>query len=234
MKKKKLFVVIGVSFLIMACSLSSVFPVQEVIPTQVVEAQETETPMILPSLEVSTTPAANSYQVEEPQSGEAAEIEKTTLPTMTPEISFRNLQPDIFRDDYEYDLQNFSPAFLPNFTHPEAGCGWMGAAGQGFNKEGYPQEDIVIVVEGSIAGETIEALGFSGLAPLYGPGGYEVVLSDQAQPGLFWLQLFNVEGEAVSEIVQFEMSGDCEQNLALINFYQTNLDYQLYVPLIQH
>jgi hypothetical protein len=160
------------------------------------------------------------------------EIAPTLQPVFTEQPDFRNLQPDFSAPDFEYKKQSMSPAYLPNFAHPESGCNWMGVAGQIFDAEGLPTGGLVIVVEGQINGQFVEALGFTGLAKVYGPEGYEVVLADRAQPGVFWLQVFDLNSKPLSNIIEFEMTGDCEQNLALINLYWDDADFELFVPLI--
>ncbi|MAT42531.1 MAG: hypothetical protein CL609_09335 [Anaerolineaceae bacterium] len=232
---KRLLWAIGLlSMVLMACSISSL-PGYVSTPAQppVAESPQDDLP---PTLTAFAEFFASATAVVEivPSSTPVPTEEKlpTLQPVFTEQPDFRNLQPDFSAPDFEYKKQSMSPAYLPNFAHPEAGCNWMGVAGQIFDAEGLPTGDLVIVVEGQIDGQFFEALGFTGLAKVYGPEGYEVILGDRAQPGIFWLQVFDLNSKPLSNIIEFEMTGDCEQNLALINLYWDAAGFKLYVPLI--
>jgi len=119
-------------------------------------------------------------------------------------------------------VQEGNPAYLANFTNPDAGCNWMGIAGQVFDKDGKEILDL-LVVAGSIMEENcVEMSSLTGTALAYGPGGYEIKLSDIAHDTnqTFWVEIRNAEGNAVSEKVFFDTFADCEKNLILINFVQ--------------
>ncbi|MFZ6019679.1 MAG: hypothetical protein ACOYXO_08715, partial [Chloroflexota bacterium] len=123
-----------------------------------------------------------------------------------------------------------APLFAPPFAHPEPACGWMGLAGQVFDEEGRPLNGIIVAVVGNVAGTDVDTLGFTGLAPAYGPGGYEVTLHNGVAPGIFWVQLFDLAAQPLSEPLNFAMLTDCQTSLAVINFRQLDAAFQPVLP----
>jgi hypothetical protein len=119
-------------------------------------------------------------------------------------------------------VQPNSPVYLQNFTQTDKGCNWMGVAGQVFDKSGVTVKGLVVVVEGFIGPKPVEGIGMTGLAPKYGPGGFEVELGDMAvdtTTSLF-ITLYDTAGKMLSNPVQFNTFADCKKNLVLINFQQ--------------
>ncbi len=150
----------------------------------------------------------------------------------SPIIEFNQLQETVPGSFLPYDLQSIDPLYTTNFVHPEAGCNWMGVAGQIFGENLEPKDGLVVVVEGAVNNSMVEVLGYSGLAQSYGPGGYELILSQVNSPGIFWVQLFDVQGNPLSGIYSFQMNGTCEQNLAVINFSLKSDAESKYVPTV--
>jgi len=124
-----------------------------------------------------------------------------------------------------YALQQLNPFYLANFTHPGDGCGWMGVAGQIFNKEGHVQKEIVIKAGGSINGvELIEDMVMPLSEPeidlAYGPGGFEITLATEvaATDAEAWIQIYSLTGDPLSERIYLVTYDDCLKNLILMNF----------------
>jgi hypothetical protein len=121
-----------------------------------------------------------------------------------------------------YQLQADSPVYIKNFVHTDAGCNWMGVAGQVFGADDSPQMNLILIVKGIINGTVVEEIGVTGVpeADVYGPGGYEIVLADEAvgTSGSLTIQVFDLEGNALSETVAFDTYTDCEKNLVVVNF----------------
>jgi hypothetical protein len=126
-----------------------------------------------------------------------------------------------------YSLQLMNPYYLKNFTHDDLGCDWLGVAGQVFNIEGQVQKDIVIRAGGEIDGNpVVEEMTMPLAEPdndlAYGPGGFEltlaVTLADSESE--VWIQLFNLEGDTLSEKVFLTTYDDCQKNLILLNFME--------------
>jgi len=125
---------------------------------------------------------------------------------------------------FPYRLQPGSPAYINNYAHPQAGCNWIGVAGQVFGQQGVPQPNLVVVVKGFYDGKGIDAVGVTGTVAgdIYGPGGYEVPFSNKllATQGKLTVQVFDISGNPLTEAVAFDTYTSCSKNLIIINFSQ--------------
>lgn len=107
--------------------------------------------------------------------------------------------------------------------HPEAGCNWMGVAGQVFDLSGAPISGQQVRIGGVLAGKPVDMLSLTGLTSAYGTAGfYEFTLGDKpiASKGTLWVQLLDQAGLAMSEKIYFDTYDNCEKNLIFINFKQ--------------
>ncbi len=123
-----------------------------------------------------------------------------------------------------YDVAPGSPVAISSVTfRPEAGCNWMGVAGQVLDISGAPvSTGVVIQLSGVYGGQFIEQTSLTGIAPQYGQAGYEFYLGDQplASNKTLWVQLLDQAGSPLSEKIYFETFAECERNLVFINFKQ--------------
>ena len=71
-----------------------------------------------------------------------------------------------------FTKQDGSPTYEINTVHTDAGCNWLGVAGQIFDIEGIPVSGILIDAGGTLEDQEISGLSLSGTAPAYGEGGY--------------------------------------------------------------
>ena len=163
---------------------------------------------------------------------EEADQEDSLAEPESPLMEFNQLQETVPGSFLPYNLQSVEPLYTSNFVHPEDACNWMGVAGQIFGEDLEPKDGLIVVVEGAVNNSMVEVLGYSGLAQSYGPGGYELILSQVNKPGIFWVQLFDVKGIPLSGIYSFQMNGTCEQNLAVINFTLKNDAEGKFVPTV--
>jgi len=119
-------------------------------------------------------------------------------------------------------IQGGSPVYLENFSHPEAGCNWMGVAGQVFGAKGEPQINLILIVKGELNQSKLDFVGVTGIpqADIYGPGGYEIVLADipLQSYGSLTIQVFDLAGQPLSAAVPFSTYADCTKNLIILNF----------------
>ncbi len=124
---------------------------------------------------------------------------------------------------YPFIIQQGTPSYLQNFAHVEKGCNWLGVAGQVFDKNDQPISRMVVRVEGFLGSQSLDALGMTSLATAYGPGGFEIELSDKPlnSSGTLSIALFNLEGERVSAYIPFNTYTDCSKNLIVINFKES-------------
>lgn len=124
----------------------------------------------------------------------------------------------------QYTPQEGSPFYISakTFQGAEEGCNWIGIAGQAFDAKDAPQEGLVVVVDGKLGEKEINLTAVTGSALLYGPAGYEILLSQKPQEseGTLTIQLFHELGRPLSDKVPFATSANCEKNLAIVNFVE--------------
>ncbi len=115
-----------------------------------------------------------------------------------------------------------NPATLDaSVFHPEAGCNFMGVAGQVFGQDESPVAGLQVHVSGKLNGQDVDKLGLTGAATQYGSGQYyEVQLANQpiASDNSLQVTLLNTEGQPISDSFPFITTDSCQANLILINF----------------
>lgn len=118
--------------------------------------------------------------------------------------------------------QSGTPIYLPNFVDVEAGCNWAGVAGQVFDIEENPIPGLVVEVGGRIDDEDVLFLVLSDTAQVVASGGFEIKLDNKLieETHSLYIQVLNLDGEKLSRRVYFDMYGDCNKNLMLINFVE--------------
>ncbi|MCD6356611.1 MAG: hypothetical protein J7L66_04915 [Anaerolineaceae bacterium] len=143
----------------------------------------------------------------------------TFLPTTTAAITST---PFSTPTQFPITVHENAPAYIENFAYPEEGCSWMGVAGQVFGEDGKPIMNLVVLVKGKLGGKNLELVGVTGTkeADIYGPGGYEIKIADEAlsSENALSIQVFNLEGIPLSDVFFFNTYDDCEKNLVIINF----------------
>lgn len=111
----------------------------------------------------------------------------------------------------------YSPFYLKNFAN-NAGCDWMGVAGEVLDLARNP------VAAGSytvhVWGSGIDARLTVGTAPAYSPSGWELFLFDSPVVRDYEIQLETSSGTAVSSIYAFQTRGSCDENLVRFDFVQ--------------
>jgi hypothetical protein len=119
-----------------------------------------------------------------------------------------------------YHVQTGSPLQIANFAHASSGCQWMSVAGQIFDAAGNPVLNLVVHVTGALDGLPFDQVSMTGVALDYGPGGYEIKLADKGvvSTGTLSIQLFDLQGQAVSNAVTFDTLADCTKAVTLFNF----------------
>lgn len=143
-------------------------------------------------------------------------------PTPTPDEDFISDPPD---SELKYTLQDGGPFYLPNFTHPEQGCAWMGVAGQVFDNQALEVLGLTIVAGNKYSGQESHRSAITGQTMAYGLGGYEILLSDKpvTSSQAYWVQVFDPQGQPLSKRIYFDTFDDCDRNLILVNF--VSLEY---------
>ena len=204
-----------------------------------------QTPMIaaLPISEPTATPILSDATTSKDSQvvTESADVDSVVTDTMIDEANTRMQGNDIVSvgESYIYAVQLGSPVAMPNWSHPERGCNWLGVVGQVFGQESLPDLGVIIEVGGSIGEQEILGLSITGVTDLYGPGSFEIKLADHtiATHEDIWIQVKGTSGEALSPQIYFDTYADCAQNLILINFIKVEpyiIEYKVYLPLIIH
>ena len=113
--------------------------------------------------------------------------------------------------------------YKKNFAYPDKGCNWMGVAGQVLDGAGKPVSNLVVVAEGVLQGEEILRVDITGLHGAYGPGGYEVELGNfvVATTNMIYITVYDLDGSVLSSPVSIATRADCNQNLLILNFQQS-------------
>lgn len=150
----------------------------------------------------------------------------STETTAMTEDKFANSQ------QFAYSIQMLTPIFTTNFVHLEEGCHWLGMSGQVFDINNQPVEGMVVAVTGKPGYAIPAALAYSGLAPEYGPGGYEVFLGNENLGGEYKVQLFDYEGTPLSAEANVSVPPGCDSNLIIINFIDSSKSNSIFLPLI--
>ncbi len=133
-----------------------------------------------------------------------------------------------------YVLQDGTPVAVANFVQPEAGCNWLGVGGQVFDRHQSPVEGLLVRVSGQLEGNTILQYALTGGSLQFGPGGYEIALSDHliASQGSLNLQLMDLAGRPLSVEIPLQTFANCQKNLVIINLIERMLEYNNFIPLI--
>jgi len=136
---------------------------------------------------------------------------------------------------FGFYLQPGTPVGTENIIEPQLGCNWMGIGGQVFDINNEPIRGIVIIVGGMLEGTDVNAMAVSGGAVSLGPGGFVIRLADHPieSDGSLWLQLFDNKGEPKTGRVLLTTYGDCDHNLVIVNWIETNsLHSSIQLPII--
>ncbi len=133
-----------------------------------------------------------------------------------------------------YHLQTGTQRYIPAFTRLEQGCAWSGIAGQVFDSTGSGAAGVIVIITGKVDGKVVDQSGITESQSDYGPGGYEITLADHlpvSDEGLI-IQLFDAQGNALTDPTPFRMPASCDQNLVLINFQALYSLQKSFLPMI--
>lgn len=108
------------------------------------------------------------------------------------------------------------------YYHPDAGCNWLGVAGQVLDQNNSPVLFITVVLGGYLPGVTLDTpiVGMSGTVSAYGQSGFEFVLADKTiiSSKTLWIQLKDQSDQPLTEQIYFDTKKECDQNLVLFRF----------------
>ncbi|HBF41750.1 MAG TPA: hypothetical protein DDW19_08320 [Anaerolineaceae bacterium] len=173
----------------------------EIVPTQTVEP----TVEITPTVTEIPLPTATAAPTETPLP--TATVTPIPTPTATA---------------MPFKVQAMTPVFMTNFVHTDAACNWQGVAGQVFDANLVPVLNYIVKVSGTYSSQPVSLVGITGMVTgkPYGPGSYEIVLGNApvTSTDTLIIQLFDPNGDPVSDPQSFSTSNECSKNLVLINF----------------
>lgn len=183
-------------------------------------------PTTLPALVLTNTPTPTPKGILPPTwtpiTSPTVTPTSTPIPSNTPEptpekspIPTANVESGTF-----FTIQSGSPTYETNTFHPNAGCSWLGVAGQVFEKEGIGVSGVFVEAGGTLGSIEISGLALTGNADNYGEGGYELILNDSpvASEGEIWIQVTDHASQPMSEKIYFQTFDSCDLNLVKINF----------------
>ena len=104
--------------------------------------------------------------------------------------------------------------------HPELACNWAGVGGIVVDSNNSPIITMVVVLRGTLNGNTVDLTTLSGINKEYGPSGFEFVLGNApvASSKTLYVQILDQAGIPLSEKVFVTTSTDCTKNLVLVRF----------------
>ena len=100
----------------------------------------------------------------------------------------------------------------------------MGIAGQVFDLQGEARLGLTVRVGGlKVEPGILETT--TGLTIAYGPGGYEIKISDNPidSSQTYWIQIIDENGTVITEKYYFDTYNDCARNLIVLNFISEDL-----------
>lgn len=169
-------------------------------------------PTIAPSVTATTTVTPTETITPTPDYTSTATETPTTTPTETPSgPSPTPPSPYLFGVADEI-------TFARNFAN-SAGCAWQGIGGTvtGLNGAPYPTQLVVRVYGGGLLQDQTSTTGTNSF---YGPSGFEVQVANTISTSTYFIQLESRAGTPVSDAIQVTFAGDCDRNVALVNFVQ--------------
>lgn len=211
--------VIAIPFFLLflaGCGLPQERAPAETEATQVSVLGTTVAPTVLPSPSPSPVPLPTSTQM----------VVGVTRAVATPvQLPEEPAAAPPSQSTSKFVVQPGTPRWLPNFSRPELGCNYLGIAGQIFDRDGLPAKMLVVEAGGVLQGKNLFALALSGITQNFGPGGFEIILSDQVieSNDSVWIQVYDLEGKPLSDKVYVDTQADCQRNLALINFVESSI-----------
>ncbi len=175
-----------------------------VTPIPVSTARPTLTPSIVPTFPSKTpTPTPSNTP--------------TKTPTITP--TGPTPTPSPTRSAFLFTKSDLSPFYLQNHAN-NAGCGWLGIAGEVLDLNRNPVSAGQYRVH--VWGNGVDERPAVGGAPQYGPSGWEQYLGESPAAQDYNVQLETVSGTAVSQVYRVQTRASCSQNLTQVDFLKNH------------
>jgi hypothetical protein len=129
---------------------------------------------------------------------------KTSKPTSTPKAPFGATSSQV----------------ESTVIHPDLACNWSGIGGTVVDANNSPVIGTVVVLRGTLNGNTVEQQTVSGINKEYGPSGFEFVLGNApvASDNTLYVQLVDLQNIPLSDKVSVVTSSECNKNLVIVRF----------------
>jgi len=146
----------------------------------------------------------------------------TLMPSFTPFHLGPSAQPSITPGGSGMAYEATVDYVDSTYYHPEAGCNWMGVAGQAVDINNAPVLYLAIHIQGTVGGKYIDYISATGTAPNYGRAGFEFYLGDKpfASGNNIIIQLTDQQNLPLTDPIKLITYNDCSKNLILIRFKQ--------------
>lgn len=181
-----------------------IIPTATITPKQLGELW-TATPTIQPTVTLTPRPTFTAIPTNtQIVLFEPTATEEPPTPTVTPGMPF------------EADIQNIASTII----HPDSQCNWLGVGGTVEDMDNSPLKGVVVRVQGTLVGSTVDMTTVSGVSLSYGQSGFEFILGEAPLPSTdtLYIRLFDQAGLPLSDKIYFSTSAECDQNLVLIRF----------------
>ncbi len=175
-------------------------------------------PPATPSRTSTAPPTITPTITSTPTSTPTFTPQPTSSPTrVIPPTSVIPAAPTNTRSPFPFTKSVDSPIYLRNFAN-DAGCNWMGLAGEVYDREGNPAA--VDAYQVHVWESGINNRVPVGGATAYGSAGWEQFLFDSPVARNYNVQLETTNGTPVSQVYQIASSANCDGNLIYIIFEQ--------------
>lgn len=107
--------------------------------------------------------------------------------------------------------------------HPDLACNWAGIGGTVVDLKGSHVVGTVVVLRGTLGGNTVEQQTVTGINKEYGQSGFEFVIGTAPveSKGTLYVQLVDLQNIPMSDKILINTSSDCTKNLVLVRFKKT-------------
>jgi hypothetical protein len=151
--------------------------------------------------------------------------------TLQPTLTFTRPQPtdtQVFNPNPQDTPKPFLPFVVeggsPTYSASPNGCSWLGVAGVVYDLQHEPVDNLLVTVQGTLSGRTVDMDQVTGSADAGKPGGFEFKLADEPLLSLnsLSIQLLDGTGSAISDTIVFNTYAGCNKNLITVVFVQVN------------
>jgi hypothetical protein len=191
-------------------------------PLLAVPASDTPTLLLETALPLDPTATLTDVGANTPTLEQTMVTISTAAPPANSPTPTTTLAPEAPTATFTFSFSPFSFQLAPEgiqYTSHPSGCSFFGIAGHVYDLARTPIIGNLIRVTGP---NNYQEDAIPGSQPIYGAGGFELVLSDQptTTTNQYNVQLLNAAAEPLSDVIQLQTFAECEKNLMLLDFVQ--------------